>query len=73
MIGVRAFRPRLEAMRIPRLLLTQHPMGRTLGPPGDHERQRAVILAALDLLEKAEQGETTVELPEPYRPGRIMA
>ena len=68
MIGVKAFRPRLEAMQIPRLLITRHPMGRTLGAPGDSRRQRAVILAALDLLEKAEQDGTIVELPEPYRP-----
>ena len=68
MIGVKAFRPRLEVMQIPRLLITRHPMGRTLGAPGDSQRQRAVILAALDLLEKAEQGGTIVELPEPYRP-----
>ena len=64
MIGIRAFRPRLEAMRVPRLVVARNLLGRTLGAPGDRERQRAVILAALDLLEKAEQGGTIVEMPE---------
>ena len=68
MLGVQAFRPRLEVMRVPRLLLAHHPMGRTLGAPGDRARQRAVILAALDLLETAEEGGMIVELPEPYVP-----
>ena len=68
MIGIRAFRHRLEAMRVPRLVVTRSLLGWTLGAPGDRERQRAVVLAALDLLEKAKQGGTIVELPEPYRP-----
>ncbi len=73
MIGVRAFSPRLEAMQIPRLIVTRHPMGRTLGAPGGRERQRAVILAALDLLERAKEGGRMVELPESYHPGEIIA
>lgn len=66
-IAVKAFLPRLEPMKIPRLVLTNHPMGRPLGAPGDRERQRAVIVAALNLLETATRGDTTVEFPEPYR------
>ncbi len=67
-VGIRAFRHRLEAMRVPRLVLTHNLLGRTLGPPGDREGQRAVIRTALDLLENASQGGTVVELPEPYHP-----
>ena len=63
----RPFRPRLEAMRAPRLLVTRHIMGRPLGAPWDTERQRNVILAALELLTSAKENGTVVELPEPYR------
>ena len=62
-IAVRAFRPRLEVMTLPRVMLTPHLMGRPLGAPGDREEQRAIVLAALNLLEKAEQGGTYVEFP----------
>lgn len=62
-IGVAAFRDRLAAMSLPRLVVTPHLMGRPLGKPGDQARQRAVLLAAFDLLENAAQGKTVVELP----------
>jgi len=67
-IGIRALRRRLEAMTPPRVVITRHLMGRTLGAPGDRERQCAVVVAALDLLERAEQGGTIIELQDPYRP-----
>lgn len=70
-IMVRAFRHVAEAMRLPRTLITRHPMGRPLGAPGDAERQRAVVEDALALLEHATVGETVVEREEPYRPGRL--
>ncbi len=66
-IAVKAFLPRLEPMKIPRLVTTHHPMGRPLGAPGDRERQRSVIVAALRLLETTTQGGTVLELNEPYR------
>ena len=69
-IGIRAFRPRLEVMTLPRVLVTPHPLGRTLGSPGDRDRQRETILAALELLEEARQGGTFVELPGSYHPGQ---
>ena len=65
-IAVKAFQPRLEAMKVPRLVLTHHLMGRPLGAPGDDERQHAVLVAALRLLETATQGGTVIELPDPY-------
>lgn len=58
----------MEVMALPRVLLTPHPMGRPLGAPGDRERQREVIMAALDLLGEAESGGTIVELPGRYQP-----
>ena len=69
-VGVRAFRTRMEAMTLPRILIAPHLMGRPLGAPGDAVGQRATVLAALDLLERAERGGTVVELPGRYRPVR---
>ena len=66
-IAADAFRPRLEAMAVPRLLLTPHPMGRVLGAPHDVPRQKEVLLAALQLLESAERGQTILEMPGHYR------
>ena len=68
-IAAKAFRPRLEAMTVPRLILTPYPMGRPLGAAQDTEGQRTSLLAALDLLEKATTAGTIVELDHPYRPG----
>lgn len=45
---------------MPRMLITPHLMGRTIGPVGDRERQRAVVSAALDLLESATKPGTYV-------------
>ena len=52
-VYVAAFAPVAERMKVPRVLVTNHPVGRPLSAPGDAERQRAVISAALDLLESA--------------------
>ncbi|MDT8436125.1 MAG: hypothetical protein RRA92_05150 [Gemmatimonadota bacterium] len=69
-IVVRAFRHVAERMRVPRALVTPHPMGRPLGAAGDAERQREVVEAALGLFESAEQGGTVQEFSAPFRPGR---
>jgi len=61
-IAIRAFRDQLEAMTVPRVVIAPHLMGRTLGAPGDSDTQRASILAALDLLEKAERAGTIIEM-----------
>lgn len=50
----------MEELGVPRTLVTPHLMGRTIGPVGDHPRQRAVVAAALDLLESATEPGTTV-------------
>jgi len=42
------------AGRLPRVLVTPHLMGRTIGPAGDRQRQREVVDAALRLLVEAQ-------------------
>jgi len=56
--AAKAFRPRMEPMNLPRLLLTPHLMGRPLGLAGDTETQRTVLRAALNFLETAAVGGT---------------
>jgi len=68
-IGVAAFRERLQAMSLPRLIITPHLVGRPLGAPGDRMRQREVLLAAFSLLENATQGKSVIELPGRYQFG----
>jgi len=53
-IGSGMFEERLRAMRLPRLLVTRFPLGRPLGAPGNAPLQREILLAALDMLERAE-------------------
>ena len=50
-VYVRSFGHIPELMGVSRALVTNHPMGRPLGAPGDSERQRDVVAAALQLLE----------------------
>ena len=52
-------------MSLPRTLITQHPMGRPLGAPGDRARQLDVVNAALDLLRF--DAPTITEFAEKYR------
>jgi hypothetical protein len=58
-VAVEAFRHRVEALGVPRTLVTPHLMGRTVGPVGGRARQRAVVAAALDLLESASEPGTS--------------
>lgn len=56
-----------KLMGVGRALITQHPMGRPLGAPGDHDRQASVVRAALEL---ATATETTMRtFPDSYRTG----
>jgi len=64
-IAAAAFKDRLAAMTLPRVLVTPHLMGRPVGLAGDQDRQRAVLLAVLDLLEHASQAGTLVEFADP--------
>ncbi len=52
-VAVQAFETRVRMMTLPRAVLTSHAIGRPFGPPGDLDRQRAVIAAGLELLENA--------------------
>ena len=61
-VGIQAFRVRLEAMRVPRLLLTPYLLGRTLGVPHDAVGHLQVLRAALRLFDEAQAGGTIVEL-----------
>ena len=60
-VAVKSFQKRMEMMCVPRALLTPHLMGRPVGRPGDVERQREVVQAALQLLGSAEKGGTIVD------------
>ena len=55
-------------LSLPRALITQHILGRTVGAPHDDKGQREVVRAALRLLEDAQSPGTVVELQAPYRP-----
>ena len=71
-VQIRAFRHVAEEMKLPRTVVTRHPMGRPLGAPGDRRVQRRVVLAALELLATATRAPALIELPEPYRvPGTL--
>lgn len=66
-IAVDAFGTRLRAMRLPRVLLTAHPMGRPVGPPNEAGYQRNVIREALALLESATSGSTVANYAGSYQ------
>jgi hypothetical protein len=66
---VRSFRHVAEEMGFPRTVITRHPMGRPLGPPGDSSTHSRVVGTALHLLDTATEGGAIVELEDPYRPG----
>ncbi len=64
-VYVKSFGHIPSLMGLSRSVITQHPMGRPLGAPGDGARQRSVVESALDLLSRNEQ--SIVEFTEPYR------
>jgi hypothetical protein len=66
-VYVRSFGHIPALMGVARAIITQHPMGRPLGAPGDHERQRHVVEQAVALL--SENDQAIIELPEPWRTG----
>jgi len=68
-VYVEAFSHYAEAMHLPRTLVTPHPMGRPLGPPGDAARQREVLEAALRLVDTADRAGAIERIGGAYRPG----
>lgn len=67
-VYVKSFGHIPSLMGVARALVTQHPMGRPLGAPGDGERQAEVVRAALALLESTEQ--SIVEFAQAWRSHR---
>lgn len=67
-VYVRAFRHVVEEMQLPRAVVTNHPMGRPLGPVGERARQREIVELALSLVDSATT-RTVLEDPTPFRPG----
>lgn len=61
-VFVRAFAHVAGRLRVPRVLVTPHLMGRTMGPVGDQGRQREVVEAALRLLVEASGPQTRRDL-----------
>ncbi|GAC1426260.1 MAG: hypothetical protein PVS3B3_01490 [Ktedonobacteraceae bacterium] len=57
-VYIEAFRPDAQLLKPTRTLITPHLMGRPIGLPFQYERQRAVILAALRLLETVKHAPT---------------
>jgi hypothetical protein len=47
----------------PRVAAIEHPGSQPFGPPGDAERQRAILAAALETLQTITQPGAVVELP----------
>lgn len=66
-VYIRAFAHQARFIKPPRVLLTRHILGRTIGAPGDVERQAEVVTMALDLLATATEPNTIRELTEEYR------
>jgi len=66
-VFIRAFRHQAELLKPPRSLITRHILGRTIGAPGDAERQRQVVRTALGLLDTARSPGTIEEFNEPFR------
>jgi hypothetical protein len=62
--GVQAFKSRMLPMSIPRLVVTPHLMGKTLGRPGDKATQLNYIRAGLNMLKNASEGKTLIEMGE---------
>jgi hypothetical protein len=62
-IASRVFAKRMRMMSLPRVLLTPYLMGRPVGPPGNPGKQQASVLAALALLDSAQQAGTVESLP----------
>jgi hypothetical protein len=57
-VFVQAFAHVAGRLRLPRVLITPQLVGRTMGPVGDRERQRATVETALRLLLEATGPET---------------
>jgi hypothetical protein len=64
-VFIQAFRHRALQLRVPRVVVTPHLMGRAIGPVGDAARQRGVVEAALQLLKDAATPNTIRDFDAP--------
>ena len=62
-ISLGSMADRMSYIKPPRALLVKFPRGAMLGEPGNRERQRRVILDALDALQNMTVPGTVLELP----------
>jgi hypothetical protein len=69
-IAVKAFEEVVRSMCLPRVLLTDHPMGRPVGPPMDLEYQTRVVSAALTMIEECTQPGSVQYFDGRYLPGQ---
>jgi hypothetical protein len=58
---------------VPRLVGVEHPMGRTMGAPGDSERQMAVLKASLRAVETMEIPGASEQLPFTWHESPVRA
>ena len=58
----KSFQHLATQMNIPRVLITNNYVGRTVGLPNDINGQTATILKAIDLFEKADSPNTIIEI-----------
>ena len=70
-IGTRAWRDRMLALSLARVVVTPHLAGRPIGAPGDRHGQRQVLMTALNLLEQAQGVGAVIDYAQPYAPGRL--
>jgi hypothetical protein len=56
-----------ENVKPPRTLFVKFPFGAPLGPAGDAETQRSVIIEALDVLVSATEPGTIVDSPRAWK------
>ena len=68
-IVTKAFQHRAEEMKLPRVLVVRHPLGRPMGAANDIERQSEVLDAALALFGTATGNGTIEAFPQAYRTG----
>jgi hypothetical protein len=62
-ISLGSMADRMSYIKPPRALLVKFPRGSMLGEPGNRERQRRIILDALDALKNMTVPGTVLELP----------
>jgi len=61
-VFIRAFAHVATQLRVPRVVVTPHLMGHTVGPVGYRARQREVVDAALELLMTASEPKSVLAL-----------